>query len=215
MERLLQLTRLFLRLGLTAFGGPVAHIAMMREEFVRRRGWVKDTEFLEFVGATALIPGPNSTELAMHLGLRRAGGRGLLIGGVCFIAPAAALVGLLGWLYERYGTDPTALDVRYGVLPVVIAIIAVALWGLGRTIASNNRRPEAASRSALIAAGALAGYLLGFHELLILLGAGGVGVVWAQLRRLRVDRLRDMLVLPAAVLRFSLSRQCRCGGCLC
>jgi chromate transporter len=181
--------RLFLKLGFIGFGGPAAHIALMREEVVRRRAWVDDAEFLDLVGATNLIPGPNSTELAIHLGHRRAGMRGLLVAGTCFIVPAVVLVAVLAWLYERYGTDPTVVDQRYGVIPVVIGIVVHALFGLART-ALTSVLP------AVIAAAALGAYLLGVHELLVLVAAGALGAAWAGRDRLRRPHLSGLLAFP-------------------
>ncbi len=126
-----ELSSLFLRLGFTAFGGPAAHIAMMRDEVVTKRGWFTDQEFLDLLGATNLIPGPNSTEMAIHIGYRRAGWRGLLIAGVCFIAPAMLIVLALAALYVRYSTLPQATALLLGINPVVIAIIIHALWSFG------------------------------------------------------------------------------------
>ncbi|MBB2909603.1 chromate transporter [Streptosporangium becharense] len=160
-----ELVRLFLRLGTVAFGGPAAHIAMMHDEVVRRRGWVTEQRFLDLVGATNLIPGPSSTELAIHLGHERAGRRGLVAAGVCFILPAALMVGVLAALYVRYGTTPAVEGVLYGIRPVVVAIIVWALFPLVRT----------ALKSAYLwalAGAALAGYLLGVNELLLLAGGG-------------------------------------------
>jgi chromate transporter len=160
-----EIIRLFLKLGTIAFGGPAAHIALMREEVVGRRHWVSDQQFLDLVGATNLIPGPSSTELAIYLGLRRAGWRGLVAAGACFIAPAFAIVLGLAVLYDRYGTTPAATDLLYGVTPVVIAIIAHALLGLGKTAVKGIGL-------ALVGLAALAGYLAGLHPLLLLaLGA--------------------------------------------
>ncbi|MGH8880310.1 MAG: chromate transporter, partial [Stackebrandtia sp.] len=105
----------FLRLGTIAFGGPAAHTAMMREELVRRRGWVSDQRFADLMGATNFIPGPNSTELAIHLGFERARWRGLLTAGVCFIVPAAVMVTALAWAYVTYGRTPAVEGVLYGV----------------------------------------------------------------------------------------------------
>jgi chromate transporter len=184
------LATLFLRLGATAFGGPAAHVAMMRDEVVNRRRWVSDEEFLELVGATNLIPGPNSTELAIHLGSRRAGWRGLLTAGACFIAPAVAIVSVLAWLYERYGTTATAVDVRYGVLPVIVAIVGQAVVGLGRT-ALTRWVPR------IIAAGALIAYLLDVHELLILAVAGTLAAAWHIGPRL-FHRAAMLAVVPLA-----------------
>jgi chromate transporter len=180
--------KLFLTLGVIGFGGPAAHIALMRDEVVRRRQWLDDGEFLEMVGATNLIPGPNSTELAIHLGHRRAGWRGLLVGGVCFIAPAVVIVSVIAWLYERYGTTPQFADLRYGVLPVIVAIIAHAVFGLGRTALVVPWK-------AVLAIAAFSAYLFGVHELLILLVAGVGGLLWAVRDRVS-SALRSLLVAP-------------------
>ena len=188
-----EVAQLFLRLGVLGFGGPAAHIAMMREEVVGRRGWIDDEEFLDLVGATNLIPGPNSTELAMHLGAKRAGGRGLVVAGVCFIGPAVIIVGLLAWLYQRYGTDPAALDLRYGILPVIIAIVAHALFGLGRTSLTNVVNPVL---NTVVAVGALAAYFLGAHELLILVVAGTLSALWQQRRRHVGPNALSWLLVP-------------------
>src|SRR5216684_3004139 len=123
---------LFLRLGVTAFGGPAVHIAMMRDEVVRRRRWLTDQEFLDLLGVANLIPGPTSTELAIYIGYRQAGAWGLVAAGVAFILPAMLIVLACAWGYVTYGTLPAVGRVFYGVTPVLIAIIAHALWGLGR-----------------------------------------------------------------------------------
>jgi chromate transporter len=122
-----------LRLGLTAFGGPAAHIAMMEQEVVRRRAWLSREEFLDLLGAANLIPGPSSTELALFIGYRRAGWTGLVLGGACFILPAALIVGGCAWAYVRFGALPQVASLLYGVKPVVIAIVLQALLGLGRS----------------------------------------------------------------------------------
>ena len=163
-----EVVRLFLKLGTIAFGGPAAHIALMHEEVVGRRRWVSEQQFLDLVGATNLIPGPSSTELAIYLGLRRAGWRGLVAAGACFIAPAFAIVLGLAVLYDRYGTTPVATDLLYGVTPVVVAIIAHALVLLGRTAITSVGL-------AVVGLAALGGYLVGLHPL-VLLGVGAVGV---------------------------------------
>jgi chromate transporter len=128
-----ELALFFLRLGLTAFGGPAAHIAIMEDELVRRRKWLSREKFLDLLGASSLIPGPSSSELAIHIGYLRAGWPGLFVGGVCFIMPAAVLVGIIAWAYVRFGHLPAVAALLYGVKPVVIAVILQALWGLGRT----------------------------------------------------------------------------------
>ncbi len=175
-DELRQLARLFLKLGFLAFGGPAAHIAMMREEVVVRRGWMDDQEFLDLVGATNLIPGPNSTELAIHLGRVRAGWRGLVVAGACFIVPAALIVLLLAVAYDRYGSTPEAGRLLYGIVPVIIAVIAQALWGLLKTAVKGPA-------TAAVGAGALASYLMGVGEILLLvLGAGVLLLVREGLR---------------------------------
>jgi chromate transporter len=160
-----QLALLFLKLGTIAFGGPAAHIAMMEDEVVRRRRWLSREEFLDLLGATNLIPGPNSTEMAIHIGHRQAGWPGLLVGGACFILPAALIVTAFAWAYVRYGSLPEVTGVLYGVKPVIIAVVLQALWSLGRI---------AVKTKFLLAVG-LAGIalsFLGINELVILFGSG-------------------------------------------
>src|SRR5262245_24394752 len=132
-SRLPEIARVFLMLGTTAFGGPAAHIALMEAEVVRRRGWLTREEFLDFLGATNLIPGPNSTELAIHIGFSRAGWPGLIVAGASFILPAALIVTAIAWAYVRYGALPAVAGILWGVKPVVIAVVAYALWQLGRS----------------------------------------------------------------------------------
>jgi chromate transporter len=122
----------FLRLGLTAFGGPAVHIAMMEDEFVARRRWLTRAEFLDLVGAAGLLPGPSSTEVAIYVGYRRAGVRGLLVAGLCFVLPAAILVTVLAWAYVRFGRLPSANGALYGIKAVIIAIVVQALIAFGR-----------------------------------------------------------------------------------
>lgn len=163
-RRIGELAGLFLRLGTTAFGGPAAHLAMMEDEVVRRRKWMTSEEFLDLVAVTNLIPGPNSTEMAIHIGYRRAGWPGLVVAGACFILPAFAIVFGLAWLYVQYHTLPVATSMLRGVQPVIIAIVAQALWRLGRT----------ALKTRTLAAVGLASVglsLLGVHELLVLFAA--------------------------------------------
>ena len=158
-----ELARLFLKLGTTAFGGPAAHIAMMEDEVVRRRRWLTREEFLDLLGATNLIPGPNSTELAIHVGHARAGMAGLVVAGACFILPAALLVTGCAWAYVRFGRLPEVAGLLYGVKPVVIAVVLQALWRLFRTAI---RGPGLA----LLALGAAVAYALGVGELAVLGG---------------------------------------------
>ena len=160
-----ELARLFTKLGFVAFGGPAAHVAMMRQEVVTRRGWMDDQEFLDLNGATNLIPGPNSTELAIHIGRVRAGWRGLLVAGVCFIVPATLIVLALAIVYKRYGSTPAGESLLYGITPVVIAIVAQALWGLLRTAIKGPL-------TAVVGVGALILYLfLNVPEIPLLFGS--------------------------------------------
>jgi chromate transporter len=175
--RLREVVLLFLKLGFTAFGGPAAHLALMHDEVVKRRGWLGDQEFLDLVGATNLIPGPNSTELAIHLGYRRAGWAGLALGGLCFVAPATLIVLALSWAYARFGALPQAGWLLYGVKPVIIAIIAQALWSLGP-------RAVKGPFSAVIAGAVVALYFLGVNEIALLFAGGLVALLAAQARRL-------------------------------
>ena len=172
----------FLRLGATAFGGPAAHIAMMEEEFVRRRRWLSHQEFLDMLGASNLVPGPSSTEMAIHIGHQRAGWRGLVIAGVCFIVPAMLTVMVCAWAYSVFGSLPQIQGILYGVKPVIIAVVLQALWTLARAAIRNK---FLAAIGVLATAGALAGGNL----LAILLAAGVVTTLraWIGERRLSGD----------------------------
>jgi chromate transporter len=161
-----ELAAFFLRLGTTAFGGPAAHIAMMEDELVRRRHWLSREKFLDLLGASNLIPGPSSSELAIHIGYLRAGWRGLLVAGSCFILPAAIMVAALAWAYVRFGKLPATSAVLYGVKPVVIAVILQALWSLGRTAVKTKFL-------GLVGVVSLVFGFLGLHPVLLLLLAGG------------------------------------------
>jgi chromate transporter len=169
--RLRQLVWLFLKLGTIAFGGPAAHIAMMEDEVVRRRKWMTREKFLDLLGATNLIPGPNSTEMAIHIGYLRAGSSGLLVAGTCFILPAALIVSGIAWAYVRFGTLPQALAVLYGIKPVIIAVVVQALWGLGKTAVKTRFL-------GFVAVGALGASLLGVNELAVLFAGGIVVALW-------------------------------------
>ncbi len=168
----------FLRLGLVGFGGPAAHVGMMQQEFVRRRRWIDEQGFLDYVGATNLIPGPNSTELAIFLGEHRAGWRGMIAAGVGFVLPAFLLVLLLVRLYVKYGATPQVEGILYGIKPVVVAVIGYALWTLGRK----------AVKGALTAAAgtiAFAVYLLGgWSEISLILLGGLLVALWVNIPRL-------------------------------
>jgi len=160
-----ELAWLFLKLGTIAFGGPAAHIAMMEEEVVRRRKWLTPDKFLDLLGATNLIPGPNSTELAIHIGFERGGWPGLIVAGVCFILPASIIVTIIAWAYVTYGKLPEVGFILYGIKPVIIAIVVQALWGLAKT----------AVKTKLIAGVGIVVLVLSFlhiNELALLFAAG-------------------------------------------
>ncbi len=169
-----ELALLFLRLGVTAFGGPAAHIALMEDEVVRRRRWVSPERFLDLLGAANLIPGPSSTELAIFIGYDQGGWRGLILAGGCFILPAALMVSMIAWAYVRFGAFPQMGGALYGIKPVVIAVIVQALWGLA---------PKALKGSKFLFALALLAGLasaLGVDAIVVLLAAGGASVMAAR-----------------------------------
>jgi chromate transporter len=174
-----ELALLFLRLGATSFGGPAVHIALMENEVVRRRQWVTREEFLDLLGATNLIPGPNSTEMAIHIGHRRAGWPGLLVGGACFIAPAMVIVWVLAWAYVRYGALPEAAGLLWGLKPIVIAVVVQAIVGLARTAIKSRAL-------ALLGLAAVVLTAVGVHELLVLLGCGAVAILARGVGRVRL-----------------------------
>jgi chromate transporter len=168
--RLFELASVFGRLGTVAFGGPAAHTALMREAVVVQKQWLTDREFLDLVAATNLIPGPNSTELAIHIGHRRAGWPGLLVAGAAFILPATLIVLTLAWAYVTYGTLPEVRHVFYGVAPVIIAVVGHALWGMARSAVTSARL----FFIALVSVIALA---WGLHELVVLAMAAVLGLL--------------------------------------
>jgi chromate transporter len=171
-----ELALLFLRLGATAFGGPAAHVAMMHDEVVRRRAWMDEERFLDLVGATNLIPGPNSTELAIHIGWERRRFAGLIVAGVAFIVPAMLLTAACGWVYVRWGSVPSAHAVLRGIKPVVLGVIAQAIVGLA---------PKAARTTwlRLLGVAVAIASVLGAGELTVLFGAGAIAMLGALARR--------------------------------
>jgi len=181
-----EIALLFLKLGTIAFGGPAAHIAMMDEEVVRRRHWLTEQEFLDYLSAVNFIPGPNSTEMAIHIGHRRAGWPGLIVAGTCFIFPASILVGVLAWAYVRWGALPQAASLLYGVKPVVIAVVLQALWKLGRSAVKT-------AWLAVVAVLAIGLAAVGVDELLVL-AIGGVLALATHLSGMR--QRRALLAAP-------------------
>lgn len=186
-----ELAKLFLKLGTVGFGGPAAHIALMEDEVVRRREWLSRQEFLDLIAACNLIPGPNSTEMAIHIGYRRAGWWGLLVAGTCFALPAIVIVLFLAWLYVRYGHVPAMEGLLGGVKPAIVAVIAQALWRLGQTAVKSRFL-------AFVGLMALSLSFLGIHELVVLFGAGVMASAETIAERLR--RTRPGSKLPCLAL---------------
>ena len=168
-SKLLNLAFLFFKLGCISFGGPAAHIAMMEDEVVTKRKWMSHEHFLDLIGATNIIPGPNSTEMTMHCGYERAGWKGLFIAGFSFIFPAVVITAIFAWLYQKYGELPQVEPFIYGIKPAVIAIIIMAAYKLGKKAIKTNL---------LIALGILALIMcfLGVNEILVLFGCGFLGL---------------------------------------
>lgn len=172
-SKLSDIARLFLKLGVIAFGGPAAHIAMMEDEVVTRRGWIGRQHFLDLVGATNLIPGPNSTEMTMHVGYERGGWAGLFTAGSCFILPAVLITGGFAYLYAAYGTLPQIEPFLYGIKPAVIAVILGAVWRLGRQAVRGWRL-------SLMGVAVAAAVLGGVGEILALLVGSAMGTIWLR-----------------------------------
>lgn len=186
-QRLIEVATLFLKLGITAFGGPAAHIAMMHDETVKRRKWLSEQEFLDLVGATNLIPGPNSTEMAIHLGYLRAGWLGLVVGGLCFILPAMFIVMALAWAYVQYGSTPQVEWLLYGVKPVVIAIITQALWNLGQKAIKSPIL-------AVVGLAVLVAYFFSINEIFLLFAGGLFIMIVTNFQRLRKQPMSTFLL---------------------
>ena len=199
-EPLKEIAFSFLKLGIFAFGGPAAHIAMMEEEFVRRHRWLSREKFLDLLGAASLIPGPSSTELAIYIGFLHAGWLGLVLAGICFIMPAAIIVTTLAWLYVQFGSLPQTISILYGIKPVVVAVILQALWGLGRSALKTRFL-------AVICLVSFAVSFLGINPLTILIGAGSVVGICNWIGGLREGKRSSisslailLMVLPLAFL---------------
>jgi chromate transporter len=167
--------RLFARLGITAFGGPAAHIAMMHHEVVAKRQWMNDQEFINLVGATNLIPGPNSTELAIHIGHKKAGWNGLLAAGTFFILPAVLITGVIAWLYKAYGTLPEVEPFIFGIKPAIIAIILMAVYPMAKTTVKS-------AELALLGIAALVLAIAGFSEIAVMFGLGLLYLLYRYIR---------------------------------
>ena len=172
--RLKELAGIFLKLGMIGFGGPAAHIAMMEEEIVRRHKWITREYFLDLVGATNLIPGPNSTEMAIHIGYIRAGWSGLAVAGISFILPAVLITAAFAWAYVKFGSLPKIIPFFYGIKPAVLAVIFFAIWRLGRTAVKSWRL-------LVIGLCVTLASLLKMNEVAVLLLGGVIGMFWLRL----------------------------------
>ncbi len=194
-NRLSEIARVFLKLGLIGFGGPAVHIAMMEEEVVRKRKWFSHEHFLDLIGATNLIPGPNSTEMALHCGRERGGWRGLLIAGACFILPAVIITGIFAWAYQLYGRLPQVQPFVYGIKPAVIGVIISLMITLGKKAIKNNW---------LLLIGVICIILavLGINEVFILFGAGlfAIALYYIEKRVNTFHTIAPFAFLPAAAL---------------
>lgn len=189
-----EIATVFFKLGAIAFGGPAAHIALMEDEVVKKRKWMDHQHFLDLIGATNLIPGPNSTEMTMHCGHERAGWKGLVTAGICFVFPAVAITMVFAWLYQEYGQLPKVEPFIYGIKPAVIAIILGAVYRLGKKALKNMEL-------GILGVLTLAAALLGVHEIVALFSCGLLGVCLYLLR----NRNGAMNVFPLALLQVAAS----------
>jgi chromate transporter len=183
-----EIALLFLKLGTIGFGGPAAHIALMEAEVVRQRRWLTHDEFLDLISATNLIPGPNSTEMAIHIGYRKAGFPGLILAGICFILPAATIVTAIAWAYVHYGSLPQLGIVLRTVKPIIIVVVLQAMWSLGKTAVKNPLMVAIAIGSVMLS-------VAGVHELVVLLLAGACGALAGRTQRIS-SALFSLELLP-------------------
>lgn len=186
-----ELAMLFLKLGCIGFGGPAVHIAMMEEEVVRKRSWMSHEHFLDLVSATNLIPGPNSTEMTMHIGHERAGWKGLVVAGSCFIVPAVLITACFAWAYQRYGQLPNVLPFIYGIKPAIISVVLVTMIALGRKALKS-------AQLGVIGVLAAAAVLMGINEIFVLFGAGLIGILLYWMKGNRLHGIFPFFFLQAA-----------------
>ena len=188
-----EIAALFFKLGSIAFGGPAAHIAMMEDEVVKKRGWMTHEHFLDLIGATNLIPGPNSTEMTMHCGYEQAGWKGLLIAGASFILPAVVITAVFAWLYQKFGHLPNVEPFIYGIKPAVIAIILSAIYTLGKKALKTTTL-------GVLGALTLTASLMGVHEIVALFACGGAGMLLYAFKKKRssVNGFFPLLLIPVA-----------------
>lgn len=183
-----EITRLFLKLGIIGFGGPAAHISMMQEEVVVKRKWLTGQHFLDLIGATNLIPGPNSIEMAIHIGYEKGGWKGLIVAGLCFILPAVFITGIFAWLYKQYGQLPEVQPFVYGIKPAIIAIILGAIFPLAKKSLKSTE---------LIVIGllVLVGSLFNISEIYLMFGAGIFALLLAYLRNNKQKKSNSFIPL--------------------
>jgi chromate transporter len=179
-NNLKELAKLFFKLGSIGFGGPAAHLAMFEDEVVKKRRWMTHEHFLDLYGATNLIPGPNSTEMTIHIGKERAGWQGMIVAGMSFVLPAVIISGILGWVYSKYGSLPEVKPWIYGVQPAIIAIIIRAVIPLGRKAVKSVGL-------GILGIVALAACLEGINDIFVMFGAGFLAILWA-IQNFRPDR---------------------------
>jgi chromate transporter len=179
-----ELALLFLKLGTISFGGPAVHIAMMEDEFVKKRNWMGEQHFLDLIGATNLIPGPNSTEMAIHIGHERAGWKGLIVAGLCFILPAVIITGIFAVLYKKYGQLPQLQPFIYGIKPAIIAIILAAIYPLAKKSLKTIEL-------GIIGIIALILCLIGINEIYVMFGAGLVALALAAIRNNKLNSINN------------------------
>ena len=194
-QQIKELALLFLKLGTISFGGPAAHIAMMKEEVVHKRQWMDEQHFLDLIGATNLIPGPNSTEMAIHIGHERAGWKGLIVAGFCFIVPAVMITGIFAVLYKEYGHLPLVQPFIYGISPAIIAIILAAVYPL----AKKSLKSVELGLVGIVSFGLC---LFGVNEIYVMFGAGVIALALACLR-LKNSNKTLKSVFPLALIQFS------------
>lgn len=181
-----EIAKLFLKLGIIGFGGPAAHIAMMQDEVVVKRKWLTEQHFLDLIGATNLIPGPNSTEMAIHIGHEKGGWKGLIIAGICFILPAVFITGIFAWLYKKFGQLPEVQPFIYGIKPAIIAIILSAVYPLAK-------RSLKSIELGIIGLVVLIGSLFNFYEIYLMFGAGFLALILAYLRNNKLKNTYSFL----------------------
>jgi chromate transporter len=186
--KLQDIAKLFLKLGIIGFGGPAAHIAMMKDEVVDKRKWMTEQHFLDLIGATNLIPGPNSTEMAIHIGHEKAGWRGLIVAGLCFILPAVFITGIFAWLYKQYGQLPEVQPFVYGIKPAIIAIILSAIYPLAKKSLKSTEL-------GIIGTFVLLCSLLNFNEIYLMFGAGLVALLITFIRNKKLKNMNSIFPL--------------------